>query len=93
MRHRDMDESGAPPVIDEIREHLPPQSIRDMMEGTGKSEYEDERILSDKLHDLYILYSKLEENLENQYVQSEDYLTLLAEQIPYAEEISCSVFL
>ncbi|MCY9223251.1 hypothetical protein MOF08_21805, partial [Bacillus licheniformis] len=21
MRHRDMDESGAPPVIDEIREH------------------------------------------------------------------------
>lgn len=79
-------------MLTEFKRHcLPPQSIRDMMEGTGKSEYEDERILSDKLHDLYILYSKLEENLENQYVQSEDYLTLLAEQIPYAEEIRNSL--
>ncbi|MED2943990.1 helicase-exonuclease AddAB subunit AddB [Bacillus swezeyi] len=75
-------------MLTEFKRHcLTPESIRGIMEGSGSSEYEGERILADKLHDLYMLYSKMEENLERQYVQSEDYLTLLAEQIPDAEEI------
>ncbi|MEC1589952.1 helicase-exonuclease AddAB subunit AddB [Bacillus sonorensis] len=75
-------------MLTEFKRHcLTPDSIREIMQGSGTSEYEDERILSDKLHDLYILYSKMEESLKDQYVQSEDYLTLLAEQIPHAEEI------
>ncbi|MEH6973911.1 helicase-exonuclease AddAB subunit AddB [Bacillus sp. JJ675] len=75
-------------MLTEFKRHcLPPEGIREIMQGSGASEYEEERILSDKLHDLYILYSRMEEALEHQYVQSEDYLTLLAEQIPHAAEI------
>ncbi|MDI5788665.1 hypothetical protein PO124_10490 [Bacillus licheniformis] len=53
-------------MLTEFKRHcLPPQSIRDMMEGTGKSEYEDERILSDKLHDLYICTASLRKSGES----------------------------
>ncbi|NPC92125.1 helicase-exonuclease AddAB subunit AddB [Bacillus sp. WMMC1349] len=79
-------------MLAEFKRHcLSPESIREIIQGSEVSEYEDERVLSDKLHDLYILYSKMEESLEQQYVHSEDYLQLLAEQIPYCEELKGAV--
>ncbi|MGN7296838.1 helicase-exonuclease AddAB subunit AddB [Ferdinandcohnia sp. SAFN-114] len=42
----------------------------------------DNKVLSDKLHDLQLLYDELENHLFEKYVDSEDYLRLLAEKIP-----------
>lgn len=66
---------------------LEPEDIRRMIESGTATDYRGERVLTDKLHDLYILYQQMEKSLENQYLHSEDYLTLLAEQIPYAEDL------
>ncbi|MDG5789670.1 helicase-exonuclease AddAB subunit AddB [Evansella sp. AB-P1] len=41
-----------------------------------------EEILKDKLHDIRIIVTQFEQELSNHYVSSEDYLRLLAEQIP-----------
>lgn len=51
------------------------------------SEYTEERRAAEKLHDLHVLYQQMEQHLQDEYVHSEDYLTLLAQQIPSAEEI------
>ncbi|WP_019240415.1 MULTISPECIES: helicase-exonuclease AddAB subunit AddB [Bacillus] len=42
---------------------------------------EDEHSFKDKLHDLEIIYSEFERALFGKYIDSEDYLTLLAEKI------------
>ncbi|APH05978.1 helicase-exonuclease AddAB subunit AddB [Bacillus weihaiensis] len=44
----------------------------------------DKKTLTDKLHDMAILYKQLEINLSEQYVDSEDYLKLLAEKVEYS---------
>lgn len=41
----------------------------------------DEKVLSDKLHDLSLIYRDFEEQLVNKYIDSEDYLKLLATSI------------
>lgn len=41
----------------------------------------DQKALTDKLHDLAILYMQLEKSLSEKYVDSEDYLRLLAEKV------------
>lgn len=51
------------------------------------SEYTEERRAAEKLHDLHVLYQQMEQHLQDEYVHSEDYLTLLTEQIPLSEEI------
>ncbi|MED4403120.1 helicase-exonuclease AddAB subunit AddB [Metabacillus fastidiosus] len=40
----------------------------------------DQKALTDKLHDLAVLYMELEKSLSEKYVDSEDYLRLLAEK-------------
>ncbi|GGK28287.1 ATP-dependent helicase/deoxyribonuclease subunit B [Caldalkalibacillus thermarum] len=40
--------------------------------------------LADKLHDLYLIFKRLEAELRGRYVDSEDYLRLLAENVPRA---------
>ncbi|MCY8115263.1 helicase-exonuclease AddAB subunit AddB [Bacillus spizizenii] len=66
---------------------LEPEDIRRMAESGTASEYRGERVLSEKLHDLSILYQQMEKSLADHYLHSEDYLTLLAEHIPLAEDI------
>jgi ATP-dependent helicase/nuclease subunit B len=44
-----------------------------------------ERVLADKLSDLQLIYSELELELLNKYIDSEDYLRLLAEKIPRSQ--------
>ncbi|WP_078551480.1 helicase-exonuclease AddAB subunit AddB [Bacillus alkalicellulosilyticus] len=46
-----------------------------------------EKVLADKLNDFYIISKQFEEQLSGKYVDSEDYLTLLAEKIPYSSYI------
>ena len=43
---------------------------------------EKNQVLVDKLHDLQLIYDDLEKHLFDKYVDSEDYLRLLAEKIP-----------
>ncbi|MCH1625820.1 helicase-exonuclease AddAB subunit AddB [Fredinandcohnia quinoae] len=48
---------------------------------------EQNQVLTDKLHDLKLLYVDLEKHLFEKYVDSEDYLRLLAEKIPQSNYI------
>ncbi|SEB40960.1 helicase-exonuclease AddAB subunit AddB [Paenibacillus sp. GP183] len=41
----------------------------------------ESRLLTDKLHDLRLVYKEYEQELSRQYLDGEDYLTLLAEQL------------
>lgn len=45
------------------------------------------RLLGDKLHDLKLIYHAVEEQLRGNYLDSEDYLRLLAEKIPQSTYI------
>ncbi|MGG3624490.1 helicase-exonuclease AddAB subunit AddB [Bacillus gobiensis] len=86
------DKSGfikqAAAMITEFKQYaLSPADLRQVMEGSSNSHFGEERVLADKLHDLYLLYQKLETTLEGHYLDSEDYLNLLSEKIPYSEEI------
>ncbi|OEH92426.1 helicase-exonuclease AddAB subunit AddB [Bacillus solimangrovi] len=45
-------------------------------------------VLSDKLHDFHLIYHAFERYLEGHYVDSEDYLQLLADGIPNAESLA-----
>ncbi|WP_050614266.1 helicase-exonuclease AddAB subunit AddB [Bacillus testis] len=49
-----------------------------------RMEQETEQSLKDKWHDLQIIYSEFEQALIGKYIDSEDYLTLLAEKIPHS---------
>ncbi|MBP1992860.1 helicase-exonuclease AddAB subunit AddB [Paenibacillus eucommiae] len=48
------------------------------------SQLGESRLLGDKLHDLRLLYKDFEQELSRQYLDGEDYLALLAEQIPFS---------
>ncbi|WLD94837.1 helicase-exonuclease AddAB subunit AddB [Alkalihalobacillus sp. AL-G] len=43
---------------------------------------EDRKLLADKLHDVHIIYQRLEELVADKYIDSEDYLRLFEERIP-----------
>lgn len=45
-------------------------------------QHEEDQSLKDKMHDLEIIYAEFERALFGKYIDSEDYLTLLAEKIP-----------
>ncbi|AHK48629.1 ATP-dependent helicase [Bacillus velezensis TrigoCor1448] len=66
---------------------IEPEDVRRMAESGTASEYRGERMLSEKLHDLGILYQQMERSLAGHYLHSEDYLTLLAQQIPLADVV------
>ncbi|MFG6496906.1 helicase-exonuclease AddAB subunit AddB [Fictibacillus sp. UD] len=50
----------------------------------------NKKVLQDKLSDLSIISSALEQALAGKYLDSEDYLRLLQEKLPYAESIKNS---
>ncbi|WP_026676171.1 helicase-exonuclease AddAB subunit AddB [Fictibacillus gelatini] len=51
-------------------------------------------VLKDKLHDLGLIYGALEETLIEKYIDSEDYLRLLAEKIPHSAYIKdCEIYI
>lgn len=47
--------------------------------------YGDSSLLEDKLHDLLLIYLDFEAHLSQHYVDSEDYLTILAEQLQHSD--------
>ncbi|QQZ08262.1 helicase-exonuclease AddAB subunit AddB [Heyndrickxia vini] len=53
----------------------------DIIGKQGEMENNGSKVLADKLHDLELIYCDFEEKLANKYLDSEDYLTLLAESI------------
>lgn len=61
------------------------QQLQKLVEKTEDGpEY---RLLADKLHDLQLIYQGVENQLRGQYLDSEDYLRLLAEKIPQSKYI------
>lgn len=54
----------------------------------------NKKVLKDKLADLSIISGALEEALAGKYIDSEDYLSLLQEKMPYSETIrNCEVYI
>lgn len=51
-------------------------------------EHEKNQALQDKLHDLQLIYYEFTKQLHGQYVDAEDYLSLLAEKIPFSSYIA-----
>ncbi|MBM7702643.1 helicase-exonuclease AddAB subunit AddB [Metabacillus iocasae] len=49
---------------------------------------DNEQVLADKLYDLQLIYNELQKQLIGKYVDSEDYLHLLAEKIPASPYLS-----
>jgi ATP-dependent helicase/nuclease subunit B len=49
-----------------------------------------EKVLADKLKDLQLIYEEFERELMHRYVDSEDYLRLLAEKVPHSRYLSDS---
>ncbi|MBD1380626.1 helicase-exonuclease AddAB subunit AddB [Metabacillus arenae] len=61
---------------------LSPDELEQQIKHLTLAQNPSERALADKLHDLVLLYKELERELSNQYIDSEDYLQMLAEKIP-----------
>lgn len=59
----------------------------EQLEMQQKMQTEQNQVLANKLHDLQLLYDDLEKHLFEKYVDSEDYLRLLAEKIPQSDYI------
>jgi helicase-exonuclease AddAB, AddB subunit len=60
---------------------LTPQQLADQSEIIEKENSAENLLLKDKLHDLAIVYDALEKALEGKYVDSDDYLILMARKI------------
>lgn len=58
---------------------LTPQELENYL--TSANTDQDKKSLTDKLHDMALLYKQLEIQLSEKYVDSEDYLRLLAEKV------------
>ncbi|MFC3883667.1 helicase-exonuclease AddAB subunit AddB [Bacillus songklensis] len=46
--------------------------------------HDSQKVLGDKFHDLQLIYDELEKQLLHKYIDSEDYLRLLAEKVPHS---------
>lgn len=64
------------------RSCVTPEQLLEQREELGKEGKGE--VLSDKLHDLEIVYSAYEQKLEGKYIDSEDYLRLLASAIAHS---------
>ena len=69
---------------EDIEKSRPPACIQSIQK---------KRRAAEKLHDLHVLYQQMEQHLQDEYVHSEDYLTLLAQQIPLSEELRGHTFI
>ncbi|MBB5174707.1 helicase-exonuclease AddAB subunit AddB [Texcoconibacillus texcoconensis] len=63
------------------------ESTRSALEEKGEGDPKSRR-LADKLHDVALVYEKMETSLAETYVSSEDALPLLAEKITYSEALN-----
>lgn len=52
-----------------------------------KNQIEGDPTLRAKIHDLGLIYEKVEQAIQSKYLASEDYLRLLAEKIPHSEAL------
>jgi ATP-dependent helicase/nuclease subunit B len=69
-------------IVECKRYCLTPEQILEKQEELRKTnEKAAQKVLADKLSDLQLVYSELEKELINKYIDSEDYLRLLAEKI------------
>lgn len=78
-------------MISEFKRYcFTPQDVlrtqQDVAAAVGAKE-ERRDVLSDKLHDLQLIYADLEEALAGQYIDTEDSMALLAEKIPLAQHL------
>jgi ATP-dependent helicase/nuclease subunit B len=65
----------------------------DTLLSLGQKE-NNKKVLKDKLSDLSIISSALEKALADQYLDSEDYLSLLREKMPYSEMLNqCEIYI
>ncbi|MGM0921925.1 MAG: helicase-exonuclease AddAB subunit AddB [Bacillota bacterium] len=75
-------------MITELKRYcLTPQDMEEKLERMSVNATRQEKALADKLHDVILLYKQLEIELSGTYVDSEDYLKLLAEKIPESSYI------
>lgn len=61
---------------------LTPEQLAAQSEILGDANAPEKMLLKDKLHDLAVVYGELERELEGKYVDSTDYLILMARKIP-----------
>jgi ATP-dependent helicase/nuclease subunit B len=71
-------------MITECKQYcLTPQQLRQHAQELEEHlKKPTEKVLADKLNDISLIYEELEKSLANHYIDSEDYLRLLAEKIP-----------
>ncbi|HET7521983.1 MAG TPA: helicase-exonuclease AddAB subunit AddB, partial [Bacillales bacterium] len=84
---RAADQQGFYELLEEMvaefkRYRLSPEELDGHM--AGKIQHE---VLTDKLHDLGVIYGDLEARLAGKYIDSDDSMRLLAEKIPYADSL------
>jgi ATP-dependent helicase/nuclease subunit B len=74
-------------LFNEFKRHcVTPEGLALFVTGTP-TERSFSPILSDKLHDLKLVYSEFETELSRAYLDGEDYLTLLAAQLPQSRYV------
>ncbi|WP_047152892.1 helicase-exonuclease AddAB subunit AddB [Aneurinibacillus tyrosinisolvens] len=68
---------------------VPEDLLGQQMQAARKTEGEQSaRFLSDKLHDMHLIYTELEQRLTGRYLDAEHYLPLLNERIALSQYIS-----
>lgn len=80
-------------MISELKRHNvnPSQLYAIWQEADQKGKKAQEILLANKLHDLQLLYEDFERSLIGRYLDSEDYLQLLAEKIPYSRYVKDAI--
>nr|WP_279326011.1 helicase-exonuclease AddAB subunit AddB [Bacillus sp. FJAT-47783] len=69
-------------MITEFKRYMvSPEELEGRYQSLLANDLSHEKALADKLHDMLLLYRELEKELANKYIDSEDYLKLLAEKI------------
>ncbi|WP_411334607.1 helicase-exonuclease AddAB subunit AddB [Metabacillus indicus] len=78
-------------MITELKRYcLTPQEMEEKINGISVNATRQEQALADKLHDVVLLYKRMEKELSGTYVDSEDYLRLLAEKIEHSSYIQAA---
>ncbi|MCL1631072.1 helicase-exonuclease AddAB subunit AddB [Sporolactobacillus sp. CPB3-1] len=71
-------------LIEFKRFRLEPEEIADEIRHLSGDDAE-QQLLRDKLHDLSLIYQSFSQALEGKYIDSEDYLNLMAERMDHAD--------
>jgi len=68
-----------------------PEELKAKSEQFERNDLQYEKALGDKLHDLLLLYHELEKALADKYIDAEDYLKLLREQLPKSSYVKDAI--